>query len=516
MPNNLKGGNTKEDVPTEEIQAAIEAGEHQRVHVFLKRKSAQGHMTSLAGRTEHTLEELFHAEEWIEPLCGGGKYRVEVMDSDKRGITVITPFWVYIEGPSKSPQQVRAALGLSGGAGAPASMAGGFGGPPMYPPPYGYPYSYSEPSEVPDPRQFWQQPPDAVAQENTRAIRKELEKKEDEHRKERDELLKRIDKLMERMAETEKRNTEALAKEREARLEAKIEAMARAGSSTKDSTTAELVKAAGLFAPVLVAMISTNKDSKALDVQQHQRAQELQWQTLTTFMKSNAGGFTELLKVALPAVAPMMVKMFEERSPSKMAELIGTMGESNLTMFSMLGDIMSRVMPNEPDNPWMQVINQGLQSLRDVAEQMAKVSKPGPARLASVPQMPQVPATTNGALQDHARGIADAICNEPSLESSLRTKEWHAIYYAVHRMDPPKDVADMLASRLTALHDQHNLPSFFRGVFEDESRTPSSFLKPLLEGLPIAQRPDYVMELLKAFDATFESTEAEVVTHDGP
>jgi hypothetical protein len=263
--------------------------------------------------------------------------------------------------------------------------------------------------------------------------------------------------------------------------------MGKASSSTKGETTAELLKAASMFAPVLVALVASGKDTKAIESQQSQKSQELLLQTISTFTKGNSG-FADILKVALPALAPLVVKMFDERSPSKMAELIGTMGESNLAMFAMVSDMLRNVIPPESDNPWMPVIQQAFDSVRNVAEQMAKVSKPGPAqRLASVPQMQQMtaPAQTNGAgkaADPQAKTIADAICKEPSLEESLRTKEWHEIYYAVHALHPPIEVADMLAARLSELHDKNALPSFFRGVFEDSSREPSSFLKPLLDG----------------------------------
>lgn len=378
----------------------------------------------------------------------------------------------------------------------------------MYPPPYyPYPYPYPEPGEQPDPRQFWNQPPDAVAQENTRAMRKELEKKEDEHRKEREELLKRVDKLMERLADAEKRHAEALAKEQFARLEEKLRALEKGGTSTKESTTAELVKAAGLFAPVLVAMVQGSKESKALDVQQQQKAQELQMQTLSAFMKSNAGSFTELLKVALPVVSPVLIKMFEERSPSKMAELIGTMGESNLTMFSMVGEMMKQIMPDQPDNPWMGVIQQGLETLKNMAEQMAKVSKPGSAVTKSTVQVQQQ-QPANGTPEDHAKAIADVICAEPAIDAELRTPEWHEIYVIIHRMEDPKHVADRIGSLLTRLARANKLPADFAHVFEDESRAPHTFLKPLLNTLPIVQRPQYVEALLKAFDDTFEPDDA--------
>ncbi len=517
----LKGGKTLDAVPVDEIQAAISAAEHQRVWVFLKRKT-HDRLFAIAGKTERTLEDLLHPEEWILPMCGGGRYRVETMDLEKRGIEVIPPYWVDIDGRPKSTQEIRAYLAGTGG----STPEPGSGGPMYPPPPYGYPpYPYPMPSyeggEPPDPRQFWQQPPDAVAQENTRAMRKELEKKEDEHKRERDELLKRIDKLTDRIADMQKQHAESIAKEQMARLEARIEALKTGGASTKESTTAELVKAAGLFAPVLIAMVQGSQQTKALDVQQQQKAQELQLQTLSTFMKSNAGGFTEFLKVALPALGPMVVKMFEERSPSKMAELIGTMGESNLTMFSMVGEMMRQIMPSEPDNPWMNVIQQGLDSVKAVAEQMAKVSKPGPA--AQVPHQIQAQNGQDGSTpQDQAKAIADLLINEPSIPEDLRTREWHGIYWSIHRLEEPKQVASDIGSLLMQLDERKRLPAMFKTVFSDESTPPRVFLKPLIDLLPIARRgpdgrspyDDYIEALYAAFDANFmpaDEATAEVV-----
>jgi hypothetical protein len=504
-----------EEIPLDQIQEQSSA--YPRVLVFLKRKSAQGYWSSIAGKTEHDIGELVHPEEWITPLCGGGRYRVEAMDPNDAKVYVVPPFMINIDAAPKPNADIRRtmAVGWSGTATAPAT-----GGQPMYPP-FGYPYpppGFEGSGEPVDPRMYWAQPPDAIAQENTKRMAKELENANAEHKKERDALIGKIDKLMERMADTEKRNSENLAKEREARLEAKIEAMAKGNSSNKGETTAELLKAASMFAPVLVALVASGKDNKQIESQQAQKSQELMLQTISTFTKSS-GGFADILKVALPSLAPLVIKMFDERSPSKMAELIGTMGESNLAMFAMVSDMLRNVIPPESDNPWMPVIQQAFDSVRNVAEQMAKVSKPGPAqRLQNVPPMQQMasPTQTNGVAQTNAqaKAIADAICKEPSLEESLRTKEWHEIYYAIHALHSPTDVADMLAARLSDLHDKNALPSFFRGVFEDSTRAPSSFLKPLLDGLPIREEPAYIVELLKAFDATFDSVPAEVV--DGP
>ena len=353
----------------------------------------------------------------------------------------------------------------------------------------------------------WERPPDAVASERAREERSERMTRDRQWSQERDQMQAKLDTLAAQITDQKERHQQEMLAARERALEAKIEAALRGTPKTSaldGPSIAAMVTAAG---SVLTALVSASKDRATAGGEAAAKMHEMHLKGINTMLEATANQpkgmdlekLIATVVAAVPAVAPLVKAFFEDRSPTKTAEVITSMSQSSLEMLGMVTQILQQTVP-ESDNPWHQVAQNAIKSVGEVLERMAAGSQGGSQRElpADVPQQPQQqqPATTPEA-------IAAAICASPQVHPTLRTKEWGQLYVRLHRGDAAADVAEDIAGLLDQMAGVGTLPPFLERVFEDAQ--PSTYLAPFLYQLPVSQNPQYVRQVLEAFDAAVAS-----------
>ncbi len=525
---------TLAEVPVELIREA--AASYQQVMVRVKRQTPRGTWATIGPSVLKDTLELASIDSWLREIAGGGKYRVEALDPSDPTRPVVPSYWVEVEGSPRPIASTRAQFAQGQQPAAPPGMmappfaatqpafggGGGFRTPNWAGP--------DEPAQL-DPSQFMTQTPDAIAQEQTRALRVELAEARSQREQERDQLTLELRSMREAQAASEKRHADEMAQRDKESFQREMEMMREqirspnAPPATPPSTNfAELMAA---VAPVMTAFVQSGTDRTAAANQLQQASMESNSKALTTFMtaKKGDGEMVKLFEVLATAVLPMVVTMMESKSPSKMAEVISTMGENNMTQLSLLSQFMQQMMGGEADNPWMTVVQQGIKSITDVAEQMAEVGREsaGTGRVgfpvpttgaAQQPQPQQTPGQQQAVPADMSpQDIANAIQQTAGIPKELTTKPWFDVFVALHGRDEPAAVAKQIATLIETCHEGRTMPPMFVGFFESDN-DPSTYLLPFLQQIPIGADQVYCNAVLKAFDEAFteeESHKAEVV-----
>lgn len=499
-----KGPQALPEPPVEKIREVAE--QHPEVYLVVRKQDPKGQWASLPSFTkpitdlmDGSLEEYFRTL----PGGGGGRYRVQALSVHDHNEQVVPAYFTPVSGPAnpwaRGPQQAppgqpQSRFGPPSMPGMSPGMAGMPWGAPM---PAMLPRFSDQAAEQLDPSQFMSQTPDQIAMHFNAAMQAEL----GQIKKDREEERRRHEeRLEEERARTRKLESELMELRRTHEvqmLELRMEMMGQARNDAPRTDYAAMLTA---VAPIFAAFMesSTTRATKATEAQQ--KATELQMNGMQTLLaqaaqqkKSDDSG-TKMLETLMPLV----LMREEEKSPSKMADLVATMADGNMTQLSLVAQILQNMMP-EGDDPMTELVKSAIDGMQNVAEVWADKNaptQPAPPAVGAGQQTPQLTAESS------PKDFADAIWQSPGLPQDFRTKEWYNLFIAIHDQDRGPDiVAGNLAKYLDESYDAGVIPATLKPIFESDV-APSNFLRPFLLQLPVAQ---ISMQRLDAICSAFDS-----------
>lgn len=491
-------------------EAIIEAAKsYPELMVNIRRRDAQNRYASCGPHRSFVTLELLSISDFIRQHFGGGRFQIDTYYALDR-TTVPVPAWnEIIEGPPK-------ATPVSTAASVPQGVA-----------PAGVPATYflgGHDNSMPS---------DQVAMDALQHTRAELAEARSIRERERAEAAERERKRDEEMLALRREMLEQqrLASERQAKAE--IDNLKQLIADMRNQPVAaapkrdilDYVPMITALVPVLTAFISASKDQAA-------RLAEAQTASMTATVNALAKPDNSkpsqspwaLLIPALPAIMPFFMKLMEERSPSKIAELVGTMGESNMTMLSLVGQLVQQAMGSQPDNPWMPIIQQAIENMTSVAQTMATTASGKPVGTTPAPQAPQTQVVPSNEQRERELAmlkqmtpeqLTQLIQQQPNTPKDFLTPAWQQIFLDLHRNTAVGVVAENLANLLQSLDDQKALPVIFNGLF-NEGTDAAEILWRFMGQLPVAFLNNaYAQEVCRVCGAFFvEETpahQAEVV-----
>ena len=467
--------------------------------------------------------DLLSIDDFIRDNFGGGRFQIDTYYPQDRSVIPVPSWHAFLEGPPKAGGVKSTTL--------PGTLAAnGFPAPQGLMPP-GAPAAFFMHSG-----QEGSMPSDQVAMDALQHTRQELMEARTLREKERAEAAERERKrdeemlaLRKEMLEERRREAEERAKADVARLERLITEMRAAPPPAPKRDILDYVPMVTALVPVFTAFISASRDQAA-------RMAEAQTASMTATVNALAKPDNSkpgqspwaLLIPALPAVMPFFMKLMEERSPSKIAELVGTMGESNMTMLSLVGQLVQQAMGSQPDNPWMPVIQQAIENMTSVAQTMATTAGGKPAHAAAAPRAPQTQVVPSAEQQQRElqmmrqmtpEQLTKLVQEQPNVPKDYLTPQWTVIFLDLHRGTDAKVVAENLANLLQSLEDQHTLPVLFTGLF-DEGTNAAEILWRFMSQLPVAVLNNaYAQDVCRICGGFFVEAEsehvAEVVEDEG-
>ena len=522
-------------VPEIPREAILEAAKlHAMVSVKILRTSGAGLLATVRGSPfVMTTLELVDLDAWLGKHIGGGRYRVEarVANNPSEIVESIPLFLVNVEGdplvsvlPQNSPRIPN--------------------GQTFVDRPFDPAVGARVPTELETrmrPSDFMGQTPDAIAMEQLRAREADIEKERRLREDDRRANDTRFEKQAQLVAELNKALVESDKRRELAILEAKLEQATRAHMAPPAKPPTDWVAMAPALAavgsvvvPVIVAMIDARKSREAGALTAAQAASTQQQAVQADLIKAVAGNKPEdpLVKIMsmvatiAPLATPLIKNFMDARSPDKVAELVSTMADNNLSQLSMMKQFLDPLLQQE-DNPLVGFLQQGIQSLIDTAQHMVKATAPPAPRAPAPTQQPTGPTRqlqSNGNGNGHAAPSAgdaatatyfvNLILAAPNVPQELKTTEWQQILFGLHSFEPADEVAKAIAGHLSAQVDAGTLPAFLLPVFAEGSAVqPSAVLGQFLAGLPAASiNQAYVQEVLEAFDDLF-APEDEAAVH---
>jgi len=490
------------DVPLEQVKAAIE--QYPDVRLVIKRQTAKGTWASLPSCTMATAE-LASIDEWLREHHGGGRYRVSPRNPQNELEEVTAAFYCEISGaPRQEPQRMRAPSPF-GQPQAPVRPQGQGGIPPWSAMPY-VRDSHDDRGNDIDPSMFMTQTPDAIAMEQVRSMREELKEMKADAMQLQKEHERKLE--AERVARSvaEKEATKLQQAHEKELMEMRMKLLGAQQAPKGPQIDWQILLAA--LAPVAIALISSSKDRQALQLNAASEAAKLQTEGMKTMISTLDKGNKpdNSMKDILALAMPLIVKMMDEKSPSAVTKLVGAMADNQLQTISMVAQLMQQMAPDD-SNPWMDVARKAIEGVQSVAEQMVEVQaiKTGntPRARAQQPNAQPV-AAPQQQLSANSPPVefADALFNAPNLPPEFKTQEWYELFAMLHDLkQDPRETAIAVSKHLENLADANKLPAMFNGVLDDNGRQPSSYLRPFLEQLPLAQLSAQRLDAIaKAFD----------------
>lgn len=182
-----------------------------------------------------------------------------------------------------------------------------------------------------------------IAEENVE-LRTKLEARDREHTKE-------LQGVLQRLSDIEKKSRDEVHAEQIRGLERKIETLALV--PTPKSSIDLVGLATALAAPIsgiIVALLESGKSREAA-----------QMQTLLAAMKpASNDNTTEMLKVLGPIIAPLIIKMIDNKSPEAQSKILETMfdaQQNNVALAAQVMQMMTQQAGGE-NNPWVAIVGQ--------------------------------------------------------------------------------------------------------------------------------------------------------------
>ncbi len=502
------------EIPREQIMEAAKS--HPMVSIKVLRTSGNGMWSTIKGNpfAMDTIK-LVDVDAWLQEQFGGGQYRVEarVAHDPTQVLEMIPLFMVKVEGvpkvselPTDHHKQRTQDL--------PLDPSGNVNTGNLRP------------------RDYMSNTPDAIAMSVLQNREQELTEERKLREQERMASDKRLGDMQKQLLDMQKTVATAESRREIAALEAKLEAVVQRASTAAVVPPKEKIDWVGMapiLAPTITAVagiaVAVIESGKARAQAADERAQK-HTELLVTTMAGNKpadplAGIVSLLGIAIPAATPLIKGFLEARSPDKMGELVSTMADNNLSQMSMMKQLLDPILQQE-DNPLVTFLQQGMNSLMEVAQHMVKATAPAqPQQTARVNAGPaRVISNGNGNGQHAPEGdeatanyFVNLIMAAPNVPAEFKTPEWQEILRDMHAFEPAEDVARAIATHLAAQSDAKTLPTFLLPIFKEDSVAPSQVLGQFLAGLPVAAiNAQYVNDVLSSFDALFsEDPAAQVV-----
>lgn len=574
---------TLQEIPNEQIVDAAKTFETCILRVT--RRNARGQLQTVVNGVVKPVMDLIEIDAWLNELGGGGDYRVEPRNPHGvEPLFVVPPFAVRIEGPPKppipdhlitQPGPMGFVMGPQGPVSSPPSPQPQMGGwvaglhpqhqaayngaqqqmsYPGYPP--GYPYPFFPPQNSgPGPARYQS---DALALQQVADLKGELAKFREEAKAERDKREDERRRSEERERERERAHEAELLRLREAhaqQLERQREKEAVEERRRQDERFQQLQLQAQQrpslreeLAPILDALKKPERDRELeLQIKMMEMQSSSNLQLMNALMQAGKGD---------KEMFALLKDMMEQRGPETQAALLNTMLEMQITSAGAIANLVKETMPEAPPI-WMQALANGLDQVKDMAEnyieavrsqpakqpsqpQPQRIGAGGPApralplvtvepmeappdepplvRLAGVPSRspfvtpaPTAPPASTQAPSEEEVVSAMSVSDESErrarvaaeldkfamfLPEEFRTIEWRAILIELHAQAPVERVAHLFARHIGNLIEFRGLPKPLLRLRED----PQGTLRRMAGYFPIAQQaPDY---LSQAIDTT--------------
>ncbi len=506
---------TLPEPPMDELRKLVEVTP--TVYLVLKRRDRLGRWQMLRPQAGFATQDLADGTigQWLlDRHKSGGIYCIDVRDEETHTHQLVPRFEINVDGPAfderlatRREATPQSSLGASsfgparpGGTTMPhfdgPSAAGGF-----------------------SPQDFMQHTPDAVAlswaqrlSEEKRQLEERLEKERDRHQQELEKERERTRKLEQEMRDAETRHRDAIS-------DLRTEMLMKIREPAPQRDYASLVAA---VVPVFTALIEAGSSRSRESMSAQQKSMELQMNSLQTFLTATAkksgddGGLSKLLELSIP----LILKVMEDKSPAKLADVFATMSESNMATISLAVQALREMMPEESDDPLQKILTKALEGTDSVVQAYLEgKGVSGGNNIVSAPGQHEQPRQANGAAAAPQAQPISAKSTPKEIASAVyagapapyRTAQWYRLFEAIHDSSiQPETVADHLSAYLDELYDKKQLPPLLAPVFEQsEGVAPSSVLRSFLEQLPVATfDPRRVEDICTAFDATFESIES--------
>lgn len=525
---------TLEEIPIDKLKELQD--QHPDVLLYFRRQNAKGQMESLASKPFPMADLLTDGvENYLRDLYGGGSYIVEVRNIALHTEELVTRYRITVQGQRIGSEQ-------------PYSRATAYAAPTQREVTLGYHFEgrapiaagYQPPGARPS--DFMSNTPDAIALDQLRTVREELARlrreageRDRKHAAEKEQLRQRLED--QRLA-TEKANADARDRELRAQYDSLRAELLRKPEPQKpaiDFTALAAIFAA--FVPVLTAMINSSKERQQLQLNSQQHSSDQHTNMLLALMKRDDGG-----KSGLELVMTLLPKLMEANNPGKIADVIATMGESQMQTLAMAAQAIQALAPAE-DSPGMMIVKTALDGVMGIADQfqhrqLASQQPPQPQQRVLAPQQQApvaeaqvVPAAeaqqaqqvqpAAGAQQRRQRPapnagprtpreLAKAIISDPIWPADMKSQQWVFLLTTLHSDRAPTEIGEEIASMLQGMNDTGRLAKIFDPMFEDGGPPPSELLRQVFAPLPIAQ-PDYADH----YNAILATIDAQYAEEDG-
>lgn len=540
---------TRDDLPSR-LEVEEIAKEHEHIQIRVRRYNDKGVPAILYNGVRMPPMDLLTLDAWLNDMAGGGRFRIEVFSVDHEPI--FDPITITIEGPPKAHRKLL---------NVPAVFSAG-GTQYTDPPSVGEPTTRWEAGLTPQNQEYYrmsqqQSSPDRnlapeshiVLAENRKleAEKAKLEERLEYERKERERIERMFNEKMrsieEEMRESRHRQEMEMLKREMELMRKQAEQPAQSRLMAPEMLTA-IAGIASAVVPLFQTQISANKEAQA-------RALELQQQGFANLMnaanaalqqtQSKKDETSELLKVALPVIAPIIQKMMDDRGPMAQHKLFEAMTNNSLNTISLMTALVSEMAAANagPDEPiWAKVVREMLSGVQDLAGNFAMAQRQAaiesqqlasttaraitqgfsqsdavvqmPATgMASVPHV-DAPApqqrTVTPEEREHVMREIEKQLN--LLPTAYRTEGWQRVLLAVHGDVPPEQVAHMLADHVIALLngdlEGEQLPPEFARILDE----PETTLRMVMKFLPIMRHnPTRAEAIIREAVAVFASVQ---------
>ena len=516
---------TLSERPDDKIREVLE--QYPEVCLFLSKTNLKGQLSGLAQQYVQT-EDLLNGEfeRKLRTEHGGGRYRIEARDPATRLTTVVPSYYTVLSGEAVSTVADSVTRPIR------SASAG-----PSYVELARMEAAQEQAANRLNPSEIWGSPPDVVAERHNQRLMEELKEMRAKSAETERRAKAEVDTMRLRL---EKQEVESRERAHKAEMEvvlAKIDGLRNVPAPKPALDATAIVGLATAFTSIVTAFIASTGDKQrtALEQQrasseQQQRANEAQMQT---FLALGNNSTVDILKIVVPALLPLLPKLLEGRDPSKIGALISSMAENQMNTISMVATSMQAMM-GEPENPVMQMLRVALEGVVNSAQQASSIAAVAPARIPGVPatramQSPQAPAqpaeVVSSAPTDArvvgtqpgngrpmtAPQIVAAIFNNPEWPDEYRQPEWKTILTQLHGSAPATGVGVKIAETLQTLFERELLPLELHPIFNDDpgSDAPSTYLRPIFEGLPISENAARLDAILEAIDSHIQPVDED-------
>lgn len=551
---------TFQGVPRELIEEACKI--HEQVACYISRRNtANGRMHTL-GKYIFSTKDLGDIETWLDANAGGGSYTIRPQRMDNTNVFAepLYTFQVDVEGaPKPATAKEHGLVGVSAGGGTVQAAIAAAGGPafaaPVKPVPPELYATLPEPVRTLTPQQQWdyinaQKPlslatgfaypqgvpymkapqfsSDELAAKQTDELRSEKERMGKEAKEREVKLQSELDALRKRLDEEkeERRRQEREAEQR--MMQSQMESLrlqiaeAKATPAKPAFDLNAIVALVGAAAPFVTAIVTSSKDRAIAQVEQQQKAFEIQMRGLSEITNRPKEDPLKAVIAAVAAIGPLVMpaltELIKSKSPEAQANMYATMAESQMTGFSMIAQLteqLAKMSGGSQEPVWLPMVQGMLGSVMTTAENYFASKQNGAPQPNQLPANAGNNATAPSAVQATPQNqatpgqtVAKLIVMHPSFPAEMKNQEWFEVVAALHDNYDVEHVAERAAELLTAMEEAGKIPASMIEAFEAD---PKKALHTLLAQMPITQAdPAYVNKFIDSLVALLEAEEGAV------